>query len=545
VEKRTHEETRAMSKFILHNKAAQDALLRGIDFLADAVKITEGPRGRNVILGQRMLGQSPKCTRDGVTVSNYADPSDPTEQLGADLVREAAQRTDNAVGDGTTASIVLAQAMVHAGFSLIQAGANPMAMERGIHKAADAVIKRLREMAVETTPEKVFQVATVSAHGDIEIGRLVADAVQKAGKDGVVTAEPSSTSDTYIETVVGLELEKSNLISPAFITHPEDMKAELLDCRILLWEGVIATAKSVVPLLKQLNDAHASGGSALLIVAGGYEAEALSCIINNKVGLKLPLIAVRMEAYGDRRKEVMRDIAALTGGKAYTEDLGLKIENVKLSELGQARKVITNMSKTQILGGKGNNAEVAGRVQHIQTCIENVSPAERPLLRHRLAALLGGITVIKVGGVTVTEMEEKKDRVVDAMSAAKAAVESGIVAGGGSALLQASVGLAALKLSRAECVGVAVVHTACQAIAKQIAENAGINGDLMISQLMATPDLGYNAMTDEFENLIESGIIDPVKVVVESLKNAAAVSCSILTMGATVSEKSTERIANV
>jgi chaperonin GroEL len=428
--------------------------------------------------------------------------------------------------------------MVHAGFDLIDKGANPMAIERGIHKATDVVISRIQKMAVEITPEKVFHVATVSAHGDTEIGRLVADAVQKAGKDGVVTAEPSSTSATYVETVAGLELEKSNLVSPAFITHPETMSAELSNCHILLWEGVIATAKSVVPILKQLKDLQDSGaGGALLIIAGGYEAEALSCIINNKISLKLPLIAVRMEAYGDRRKEVMRDIAALTGGKAFTEDLGLKIDNVKFAELGQARKVVTTMAKTQILGGKGKQDEVAGRVAHIQTLIESVSPAERSPLRQRLAALLGGITVIKVGGVTVTEMEEKKDRVVDALSAAKAAVESGIVPGGGTALLHAAKVLDELAVPEAEVAGVQVVHTACHAVTKQIAANAGLDGELIIAQLFLSPgEQGYNAFTDKFEDLVESGIIDPLKVVVESLKNASAVSCSILTMGATISE---------
>ena len=533
-----------MSKLIRHGKDARDAVLRGIDFLVDVVALTEGPRGRNVLLGQRMLGQSPKCTRDGVTCANYTDPSDPTEQMGADLIREACQKTDNAVGDGTTCTAVLARAMIHAGFDLIEAGSNPMAMERGIHKATDAVIARLLAMAVtDVTPEKVFQIATVSAHGDTAIGQLVADAITRAGKDGIVTAEPSSTAETSVDSVAGLELEKSNLISPAFITHPEDMKAELHDCRILLWEGVIATARSIVPLLKQLDNARAEGGGApLLIVAGGYEAEALACIINNKVKLALPLIAVRMEAYGDRRKEVMRDIAAITGGKAYTEDLGMKIDSVKLAELGQARKVITTMSKTQIIGGKGNQAELVGRVDSIRTAMDTAAPLEKKILQTRLAALLGGITMIKVGGVTVTEMEEKKDRVVDAMSAAKAAVESGIVAGGGTALLRASTSLALHRLPISEFDGLIVVNTACRAIAKQIAENAGINGELMISQLMATSDLGYNAMTDKFENLIDSGIIDPVKVVIESLKNASAVACSILTMGATVSEIKQEKV---
>ena len=523
----------------MHGKDARTAVLRGVDFLADVVKITEGPRGRNIILGQRALGQSPKCTRDGVTVSNYADPFDPTEQMGADLVREAAQKTDNAVGDGTTATVVLSQAMIHAGFERIDQHANPMAMERGIHKATTAIIQRLEKMALTLTAETVFQVATVSAHGDMEIGQLVAKATAQAGPLGVVTAEPSSTSETYLDSVAGLELEKSSLISPAFITHPEDLKAELHDCRILLWEGVIATAKSIVPILKQV--AESTGGMPLLIIAGGYEAEALACIINNKVKLALPLIAVRMEAYGERRKEIMRDIAALTGGQAYTEDMGLKIETIQVSKLGQARKVITNMSKTQIIEGKGNQTELEGRISHIKQMMETADPATKTILRRRLAALLGGITVIKVGGVTVTEMEEKKDRVVDAMSAAKAAVELGIVAGGGTALLRASEVLASLDVPADEWEGVLVVSDACKAIAKQIAENAGLSGDGLIDQLMATSNLGFNALTGTFEDLVVSGIIDPVKVVIESLRNAAAVSCSIITMGATVSEKPMEK----
>ena len=304
---------------------------------------------------------------------------------------------------------------------------------------------------------------------------------------------------------------------------------------------MIGTAKSLVPILSQVHKESIP----LIIIAGGYEQEALSVMINNKIKLSLPLIAVRIEAYGERKKEVMRDIAALTGGKAYTEDMGLKIENVKLSELGQARKVITNMAKTQIIEGRGNQEELAGRVKHINTCMDAAAPAEKKILQTRLAALLGGITIIKVGGVTVTEMEEKRDRVVDAMSAAKAAVESGIVAGGGTALVDAAIVLASgLHLPRDERAGVTVVHDACYAVAKQIAENAGIDGDDMIDQLMATSDLGYNALSGVFENLIDAGIIDPVKVVCEALKNASAVACSIITMGATVSEKVTERPTN-
>lgn len=550
-----------MSKTVMDAQFARINILAGVDFLANVVRVTEGPRGRNVILGQRALGQSPKVTRDGVTVSNYVDPADPTMQMGADLIREAAQKTDNAVGDGTTASIVLAQAMIHKGFALIEGYdeavpsdfgsldhpcpvqvvkkfANPMAMERGIHKATDAVIAQLHKMAVEATPERVRQVATVSAHGETAIGTLVADAVLKAGRDGVVTAEPSSTSETTVSTVAGLELEKSSLIHPSFITHPEEMKAVLLDARILLWEGVIATAKSLVPILNQtmLADPQVP----LLIVAGGFEAEALAVIINNRIKYRWPIIAVRMEHYGDRRREVMRDIAALTGGTAYTEDMGVNLEKVTVGTLGSARKIITDMSKTQIIEGRGNQEVLLGRVTNIRQSMEDAAPAEKSILKRRLAALTGGITVIKVGGVTVTEMEEKRDRVVDAMSAAKAALDGGVVAGGGTALLRARVAISAIKshVPAEEVPGLEVVYAACGAIAKQIADNAGLNGQEILDKLLAS-DLGFDAMTGKFYDLLVAGIVDPVNVVAESLKNASAVSCSILTMGATVAENFT------
>ena len=525
-----------MSKTILMGAEAREAIMRGVNFLADAVKITEGPRGRNCLLGQRALGQSPKCTRDGVTVCNYVDPSDPVEQIGADLIREAAQKTDNAVGDGTTAAIVLAQAMVRKGFDLIAKGANPMAMERGIKKATEIVINKVRATAVEVDDEGVFRVATVSAHGDVVIGKLVADAVKKAGKDGVLTAEPSSTSETFVQSVAGLELDKSNLISPVFITHPAEMRAERIDCRILLWEGVVATAKSVIPLLKQIKE----GAGPVLLCAGGYEQEALACIINNTASLHLPLIAVRLEAYGQTRKDLMHDIAALTGGKAYTEDLGMKLENVKVAELGMARKVITDMRKTQIIEGKGNQEILAGRVEEIRKAIETSAGPEKIMLRNRLASLLGGITIIKVGGTTVTEMEEKKDRVIDAMSAAKAAIESGVVAGGGTAIFRAR-GTVLGAFYGEEQAGWEVVNTGCEAVILQIAENAGKKGEDILREVRNLPfGHGYNAMTEQFEDLLASGIIDPVNVICESLRNASAVACSILTMGAVVAEKTTE-----
>jgi chaperonin GroEL len=521
-----------MSKKTQYGEDARQAIMRGVDFLVDAVALTEGPRGRNCILGQRALGQTPKVTRDGVTVANYVDPVDPTEQMGADLIREACQKTDNVVGDGTTCTAVLARAMIHNGFDLIAKGANPLAMERGIHKATALVIERLHQMAVEVSGEKVFQVATVSAHGDTEIGWLVAEAVEKAGKDGIVTAEPSVTAKTFVENAPGLELEKSNLLSPVFITHPEEMKAELPNCRILLWEGVISSAKAVVPILSQVK----ADNTPLLIIAGGFDAEALACIIKNKVALALPVNAVRAEAYGDRRKEVMRDIAALIGGTAYTEDMGMKIETVDLKKLGVARKVVTTMAKTQIIDGKGSQAELVGRIANIRVAIEAAAPAEQPLLKTRLAALLGGITIIKVGGTTVTEMEEKRDRVIDALSAAKAAVESGVVAGGGAALIHASAAIPKRWADRGEECGMDVVAVACSAVLRQIADNAGQDADVILLRIGDEKSTGYNAFTNAFENLVDAGIIDPVKVICEALKNAAAVACSILTTGATVSE---------
>ena len=522
-----------MSKIVKHGEEARVALLKGVDFLADTVKVTEGPRGRNVILGQRAMGQSPKVTRDGVTVSNYTDPSDPEMQLGADLIREAAQKTDNAVGDGTTASIVLSQAMIHAGFDAISNGANPMALERGMHKAVDVVVKRIRDISVPVDDEMVEQVATVSAHGDKSIGELVAQAIKRAGRDGVVTAEPSSSAETVLTTVAGLELEKSNLISPVFITNPETITAEYSDCKILLWEGVIGSARSLVPILKQV----AEGQGPLIIIAGGYEAEALAVIINNRAKGALPIIAVRMEAYGETRKELMLDIAALCGGKAFTEDMGTKIESVVLkTDCGVARKVITDMRRTQIIEGRGKQDVLIGRVDAIRKDISEKSP-NKAALQKRLAALTGGITIIKVGGVTVTEMEEKRDRVVDALGAAKAAVESGVVPGGGTALIRAAGALEGVDVPENELIGLEIVERGCYSIAQQIAQNAGLDGKKVLKQLLDYPERGFNAATEKFEDLVASGIIDPSKVVIEALRNAAAVSCSILTMGAFVAEK--------
>jgi len=526
-----------MSKVVLFGEQAVEKILAGVDFLADAVRITEGPRGLNAILGQRALGASPKVTRDGVTVANYTDPADPVMQLGADLVREAAQKTDNAVGDGTTASVTIAQAMIHRGFEIIKKGANPLQVERDIRFGVNSVIRHLEKAAIKIDDEKVFQVATVSAHGDREIGKLVADAVKAAGRDGVVTAEPSTTSDTYVQSVAGLELDKSNLIHTAFITHPEEMKAELSNCRILLWEGVIGSARSLVPLLNSINTNH----TPLIIIAGGYEQEALAMLINNKVRLALQLIAVRFDAYGQSRKDLMNDIVALCGGKAFTEDMGVKLESVQIGDLGEARKVITDMRKTQIIEGKGKQAMLQGVVDSIRQALETAPANEQSRLKKRLAALTGGITIIKVGGITVTEMEEKKDRVVDAMSAAKAAVESGVVAGGGTALLKAEEEVCNFAAES----GYGVVYAGCRSVITQIIENVGRKKDTdeIIQRLMRNSNFnyGYDAATEQFGDLVKGGIIDPVKVVIESLRNASSVACNILTMGTVVAETPKEQ----
>jgi chaperonin GroEL len=526
-----------MPKRVLVGNAAQIAIMRGVEFLVEPVALTEGPRGRNCIMGQRGLGQSPKCTKDGVTVCNYVDPEDAVEQMGADLIREASQKTDNVVGDGTTATAVLARALLRQGFVEIAGGANPMAMERGIRRATEVVIEHVRQSAVQIDENGAFKVATVSAHGDEYIGHLVADAVAKAGKEGIVTAEPSATSDTFVESVVGMQLDKSSLISPAFITRPDEVKCELIDCRIILWEGVIGTAKSLVPFLTHI----AKNNIPVCLIAGGYEHEAMACIIHNKLKHGLPINAVRFESYGERRRELMLDIAALTGGTAFTEDLGTKIENVAMdiTKWGQARKVITDSQKTQIIDGHGKQASLLGRVDMIRKTLETATGSEKDYLRRRLAALVGGITIIKVGGVTVTEMEEKKDRVIDAMSAAKAAVESGIVAGGGMALFRAEQAIYDLGWDDTdpEAAGGRVVLAACHSVVQQIAENAGISGQDVLKILRTSPNIGYNAATGEYEDLIKTGIIDPATVVCESLKNASAVACSILTMGAVVAER--------
>ena len=519
-------------KIVLHGEASRAAILRGVDLLADAVKVTLGPKGRNVVIGRRFMGMDPVVSKDGVTVANVVDPQDVTEKIGADLIRSTAQKTVDTAGDGTTTSVVLAQAMLHAGFESLKSGASPIAVKRGMDKACSAIVAAIRKMAVPVTGDMVFQVANISANGDEAVGRIVAEAVEQIGKDGVVTVEESRTLETSLEIVNGLQLN-SGFVSPYFITNPETMRCEYQDVSVLLWEGKLSSAKSLVPLMR-------GATPPLLIVAGDYEQEAIAILATNRVKTGFQVCAVRTGAFGDRRRELIRDLAAITGARAFTEDLGAKIESVIPEQLGKAQKVIIDQSKSLIVG---EGKDVAGRLAEIRKQIEIAEfGVERAHLQARLAGLTGGVAVIKVGAVTEVEMREKKDRVEDAMYATKAAVDEGIVAGGGVALLWAAASSTLGGHGTEEMRGVHIVWNACAAPLKQIAENAGLVGRDVLEKTAAMChgpgafNFGYNAATDTYEDLVLAGVIDPAKVVIEALKNAVSVAGMILTTEAMVAE---------
>lgn len=515
-------------KLVLHGEKSREAILRGVDLLADAVKVTLGPKGRNVVIGRRFIGHDPVVSKDGVTVANVVNPEDPTEQIGADLIRGAAQKTVDNAGDGTTSSVVLAQAMLHAGFESLKSGASPTAVKRGMDKACAAIVGAVRKMAVPVTGEMVFQVANISANGDEAIARIVSEAVERIGKDGVVTVEESRTLETSLEIVNGLQLN-SGYVSPYFMTN-ESMKCEYQDVSVLLWEGKIHSAKSLVPIMRSCQQP-------LLIVAGDYENEAVAILATNRLKTGFQVCAIRTGAFGDRRRELIRDLAAITGARAYTEDLGAKLESVTPETLGKAKKIIVSETKSIIVG----EGDVTGRVADVRRQIETADGVERAHLRARLAGLTGGVAVIKVGAVTEVEMKEKKDRVEDAMYATKAAVDEGIVAGGGLALLVArNVHVATSNPD--EMRGSHVVWHSCSAPLRRIAENAGLSDKEVYDKVLAmhhgpeSRTLGYNAATDTYEDLIAAGVIDPAKVVIESLKNAVSVAGMILTTEAMVAE---------
>ncbi len=525
-----------MAKDIVYREDARAAVLRGVNALADAVKVTLGPRGRNVVLDKKF--GSPVITKDGVTVAKEIDLKDPMENLGARMVREVASKTSDVAGDGTTTATVLAQALYREGVKNVTAGVNPMALKLGIEKAVGVVVEELKKMSKPVKGKMIAQVGTISANADSTIGTIIAEAMEKVGKDGVITVEESKSMETSLEVVEGMRFDRGYL-SPYFVTDPERMEAVIEDAFILVYEKKISSMKDLLPILEKI----AQQGKPLVIVAEEVEGEALATLVVNKLRGTLKVAAVKAPGYGDRRKAMLEDIAILTGGKAITEDLGIKLENLKLDDLGKAKKVVIDKENTTIIEGGGTAKAIEGRVKQIRTQIdETTSDYDREKLQERLAKLVGGVAVIKVGAATETEMKEKKARVEDAMHATKAAVEEGIVPGGGVALLRAIPALGkALEekdLDHDVRVGIELVRRAIEEPARWIAANAGQEGNIVVAQIKASkePDWGYNAQEDKFENLTEAGVIDPTKVVRTAIQNASSIAALMLTTEAIVAE---------
>jgi len=532
-----------MAKQIVHGEESRQAILRGVNLLADAVKVTLGPKGRNVVI-EKKFG-SPTITKDGVTVAKEIELKDSLENMGAQMVREVASKTSDVAGDGTTTATVLAQAIYREGVKTVAAGANPMAMKRGIEKAVIAIcgsldkegnrIKgELDKFSKPVTGAMIAQVGTISANNDETIGSIIAQAMNKVGKDGVITVEEAKTLETQLEVVEGMQFDRGYL-SPYFVTDPERMEVSLENAYILINEKKISSMKDLLPLLEQI----AKSGKPLLIVAEDVEGEALATLVVNKLRGTLQVAAVKAPGFGDRRKAMLQDIATLTGGKAITEDLGIKLENVQISDLGQVKKITVDKDNTTLVEGKGKHSEIEGRVKEIRSQIEKTtSDYDREKLQERLAKLVGGVAVIKVGAATETEMKEKKARVEDAMHATRAAVEEGIVPGGGVALARCVSVLDKLKLEGDEQIGVNVVKRALVEPLRQIAENAGEEGAIVLGKVNDSKDnnYGYNALTGEYEDLVKAGVLDPTKVVRTALQNAGSIASLMLTTEALVAE---------
>ena len=520
-----------MAKLITYGDASRQAILRGVNGLADAVKVTLGPKGRNVILG-RSFG-SPTITKDGVTVAKEIDLPDPLENMGAQMVREVASKTSDVAGDGTTTATVLAQAIYREGARNVTAGANPMAIKRGISTAVEAVVASLTQQSKPVSGPMIAQVGTISANHDETIGRIIAEAMDKVGKDGVITVEEAKTIETSLDVVEGMQFDRGYL-SPYFVTDPERMEVVLENPFILVHEKKISAMKDLLPLLEQV----AQAGRPLLILADDLEGDALATLVVNKLRGTLKVAAVKAPGYGDRRKAILEDIAVLTGGKAVTEDLGIKLESVKLEDLGQAKKITIDKDTTTIIEGAGTKQAIEGRVKQLRAQVEDTtSDYDREKLQERLAKLVGGVAIIKVGAATETELKEKKARVEDAMHATKAAVEEGIVAGGGVALLRAAAGLQSLKLDGDEQVGVNIIIRAIEEPLRWIATNAGHEGAIVVQRVkdMAGNE-GFNAQTEQYEDLVKAGVIDPAKVVRSALQNAASIASLLLTTEAVISQ---------
>jgi len=533
-----------MAKQIVHGEESRQAILRGVNLLADAVKVTLGPKGRNVVI-EKKFG-SPTITKDGVTVAKEIELKDGLENMGAQMVREVASKTSDVAGDGTTTATVLAQAIYREGVKTVAAGANPMAMKRGIEKAVSLVCGafdkktgerakgELDKFSKPVSGEMIAQVGTISANNDETIGHIIAEAMKKVGKDGVITVEESKTLETQLEVVEGMQFDRGYL-SPYFVTDPERMEVALENAYILINEKKISSMKDLLPLLEQI----AKSGKPLLIIAEDVEGEALATLVVNKLRGTLQVAAVKAPGFGDRRKAMLQDIAILTGGKAITEDLGIKLENVQVSDLGQAKKITIDKDNTTLVEGKGKHSEIEGRVKEIRSQIDKTtSDYDREKLQERLAKLVGGVAVIKVGAATETEMKEKKARVEDAMHATRAAVEEGIVPGGGVALARCVPALDKLKLEGDEQIGVNIVKRAIQEPLRQIAENAGEEGAVVLGKISESKDInfGYNALTNDYEDLVKAGVLDPTKVVRTALTNAGSIAALMLTTEALVAE---------
>jgi chaperonin GroEL len=533
-----------MAKQIVHGEESRQAILRGVNILADAVKVTLGPKGRNVVI-EKKFG-SPTITKDGVTVAKEIELKDGLENIGAQMVREVASKTSDVAGDGTTTATVLAQAIYREGVKTVAAGANPMAMKRGIEKAISVVCGaidsktgergkgELDKLSKPVTGDMIAQVGTISANNDETIGNIIAQAMKKVGKDGVITVEESKTLETQLEVVEGMQFDRGYL-SPYFVTDPDRMEATLENAYILIHEKKISSMKDVLPLLEQI----AKSSKPLLIVAEDVEGEALATLVVNKLRGTLQVCAVKAPGFGDRRKAMLQDIAILTGGKAITEDLGIKLENVQMADLGQAKKITVDKDNTTVIEGKGKHSEIEGRVKEIRSQIDKTtSDYDREKLQERLAKLVGGVAVIKVGAATETEMKEKKARVEDAMHATRAAVEEGIVPGGGVALTRCVSALDRLKVEGDEQIGINIVKRALVEPLRQIAENSGEEGAIVLGKVNDSKDnnFGYNALTGDYEDLVKAGVLDPTKVVRIALQNAGSIASLMLTTEALVAE---------
>jgi len=528
------------AKDLLFSIEARAKLKRGVDRLAEAVRVTLGPKGRNVVI-DRKFG-SPTITKDGVTVAKEIELADPIENLGAQMVKEVATKTSDLAGDGTTTATVLAQAIFREGVKNVTAGANPMELKRGIDRAVEAVVQELERLSVPTVGRKeIAQVGAISANNDKEIGDLIAQAMEKVGKDGVITVEEAKGLETTLETVDGTQFDRGYL-SPYFVTNPEKMETVVEDGYVLIHDKKISTMKELLPILEKV----AETGKALLIIAEDVEGEALATLVVNKLRGTLKVVAVKAPGFGDRRKEILQDIAVLTGGEVISEDVGFKLENAALTNLGRAKRIVVDKDDTTIVDGKGKPDAIKGRINEIKVAIEkSTSDYDKEKLQERLAKLAGGVAIINVGAATETEMKEKKARVEDALHATRAAVEEGIVPGGGVAFIRAQPVLDRIKGTDDEKIGVAIVRRALEEPIRIIVQNAGAEGSIVVARVKASKEknFGFNALTDVYEDLVKAGVIDPTKVSRTALQNAASIAGLLLTTECVLVERKEEKSA--